>query len=1532
MVRLVGLPASTVIQSAGTWSLTTAALTGTVTVQESDAAGNTTQVSYQTVVPPGVSVTASQINGTGIGAAGITITTASPNEVLYGTATANTTVQLYDGATAFGAPVTVGADGKWAASFTLTDLSKHSITAQDIDLAGNVATSATVGITLQPTVSFVSPFSGGVDVPYAAASTIGLKYVVPAGTTVQLFDSPPAGGTGVPLMLPDNLPTGAGTGNYSVTLPSGGSTLTATLAYGGTNYSIQQSVVVPKFSTVAQTVASPDLTVQGGGAAGSIVTVSDNGDVVGTATVGANRSFSATVHLTGDGVHALTGVDTATDGTNTIIVPLAAPVAITLDSTPPKVTIATHNTANAPFSFAVSGTGEAGTTVTVHENVNTLPPIDSRATATVGADGTWSTTITLVVPWSAPGSAAVFSLTATDVDAAGNVGTSNTINVTHAAVGINGSGGLVNTGPTVTGTGIAGAGIKLMEGSTQVGSATVAADGSWSAVAAIGGDGNHTLTAVETSGGTSFTSAPVTWTLDGTPPAPVGISGAPLATNHAGVTLNLTGEAGSTGRLYEDNVLVATGTFSAGSWQASATMAGEGKHVFTATATDAAGNTSRASSATVVYDITPPALTVGAMPGNLYNGTYYTNLLTGNVYAQSFTVTGTGEAGTLLTPVVNGTAAPATVVHPDGTWSVTLAALTGTLSFTETDAAGNWTASPTYHLVYDTTPPGNVHFWQVGSNPSTSPTAGVSYITTQASQVAAGVGEPGSIVQLYDNNAAVGGAVTVAADGTWLAPFTMVGTGSHVITAADHDYAGNLTVAPESVTLLLKPAVFALFSFVASSSSSTDGGGGGSLPDGVLTLYDSDGNWVASDDDSGTGNDAMLAWQAQWTDTYYIEAAGYLDPSAGTGATGTYTLTLATATDDYSNDTTTTGVVAPTAPATGKIDYQGDEDWFAVTLTAGEAYQFLLQGWTDGVGTLYGGYLVLFDADGNAVAYDDGTGFHDGARMFFGATATGTYYVDVLGYTDPDSGISSVGTYQLLESTIADDAPNGPDGAPALALQTPFDGSIGYPGDSDWFAVTLAANKSYRFDVTGLGARAVRLGDGTVQLNDASGASVAVGTWSTDSHSGTLTFSATTGGTYYVEVTGNPSSGNTGAYELLATPLPDQPVTVTGTTGNDMLTGNDAGDVFLGLGGGGSDTVDGGGGRNVVFADATRADSSLSHNGDGSWLLTTPAGTVSMTHVQHVEFSDGGQNLGTMPESDFLGSGTDAVLWHAADGTLWQWHMAAGAIVGGGGIYDGVGTDWTVRGVADFTNDAKADILWQNGDGTLWLMGMDGAKIIGGGWMGQVSSEWSVVATADFNADGRADILWQRQGDGALWLFQTAAGYAVDWAQGGAILAPGGNWRAVTAADLNGDGRADILFQDSTTSGFLAEQMDGTHVVAQVDLGLETQAGGPSDFALAGHGDFNGDGREDLLLRSASTGALELWEMNPDLTHNDLALQNPGLVWQVVAVGDYNGDGDADILWRNTTTGDIYLWMMNGNAISAVRDFGVVSGWSVVAH
>src|SRR5437764_489730 len=87
--------------------------------------------------------------------------------------------------------------------------------------------------------------------------------------------------------------------------------------------------------------------------------------------------------------------------------------------------------------------------------------------------------------------------------------------------------------------------------------------------------------------------------------------------------------------------------------------------------------------------------------------------------------------------------------------------------------------------------------------------------------------------------------------------------------------------------------------------------------------------------------------------------------------------------DDYPDSTATTWVVGVGGSITGTIESTGDHDWFRVTLTAGQLYQFDLEASATGQGTLPNPFLELLSSTGSSIAFDFDSGTGNNARITY---------------------------------------------------------------------------------------------------------------------------------------------------------------------------------------------------------------------------------------------------------------------------------------------------------------------------------------------------------------------------------------------------------------------------------------------------------------------------------------------------------------------------------------------------------------------
>jgi hypothetical protein len=240
---------------------------------------------------------------------------------------------------------------------------------------------------------------------------------------------------------------------------------------------------------------------------------------------------------------------------------------------------------------------------------------------------------------------------------------------------------------TLTGTGSGGETVTLIDGTTPIGTTTVANDGSWSIVSGMLADGTHNLTATEadSSGNVSAPSLPLALTIDTAAPSvpsnlaldPASDSGASGddRTNLPSPVITGTAEIGTTVTLYDKGTAIGTGTAdpTTGTFSISpSSPLDEGANSVIATSTDAAGN-SASSGFTVTLDTTPPVVTDAL-------GT------------DGVTVMGGGDPNTAVTISEDGKVLGTADGDSTGAWSfdtVGLAPGAHSLVATETDAAGN---------------------------------------------------------------------------------------------------------------------------------------------------------------------------------------------------------------------------------------------------------------------------------------------------------------------------------------------------------------------------------------------------------------------------------------------------------------------------------------------------------------------------------------------------------------------------------------------------------------------------------------------------------------------------------------------------------------------------------------------------------------------------------------------------------------------------------------------------------------------------
>ncbi len=247
----------------------------------------------------------------------------------------------------------------------------------------------------------------------------------------------------------------------------------------------------------------------------------------------------------------------------------------------------------------------------------------------------------------------------------------------------------------------------------------------------------------------------------------------------------------------------------------------------------------------------------------------------------------------------------------------------------------------------------------------------------------------------------------------------------------------------------------------------------------------------------------------------------------------------------------------------------------------------------------------------------------------------------------------------------------------------------------------------------------------------------------------------------------------------------------------------------------------------------------------------------------------------------------------------------------------------------DFNGDGKTDLIhhccpdyaniWlSNGDGTFSVRSF------------QPWPDYDMAAglwhTGDFNGDGKTDLvhLWSRDyanvwlssGDGSFTLggFRPWEGYDIR----------AGSWRT---GDFDGDGKTDLIHMwDNTHANIWLSSGDGTFSVRPFQPWPEydIQAGSWQS------GDFNGDGKTDLIHRCCSDYA-NVWFSAGDGAFS-VAVYKPWPDYDMQVgswqLGDFNGDGKTDLVhvWSRDYAN---IWLSSGDGTFTVAAFQPWPGYDL---
>jgi hypothetical protein len=345
-----------------------------------------------------------------------------------------------------------------------------------------------------------------------------------------------------------------------------------------------------------------------------------------------------------------------------------------------------------------------------------------------------------------------------------------------------------------------------------------------------------------------------------------------------------------------------------------------------------------------------------------------------------------------------------------------------------------------------------------------------------------------------------------------------------------------------------------------------------------------------------------------------------------------------------------------------------------------------------------------------------------------------------------------------------------------------------------------------------------------------------------------------------------------------------------------------------------------------------KSDALFYYGGDGNWWMGLSDGTkLAWQNAANLS------SLGNLVDGkhafytgDFDGNGKTDVLVYAnadgswrfglSDGTKLTWSVAS-TTPGYGDLLDGTRRTF----IGDFTGDGKSDVLFYfNGDGNWWLGASTGtsltwSKMSTTSGYGNLLDGSHALYTGDFDGNGKADVLFYYNGDGNWWL-GASDGTALNWKNLGSTSSYGNllasDHRLLTG-DFNGDGKRDVLMYSGGDGNWWLGASTGTSLTW-------SQAGNRVGLGDWSHrffvGDYDGDGKSDVAVYNSDDGSFAVGRSDgAQLTFHAAGSATGGNLLDMTHLfygGDYDGDGKSDFVSYSAADGNWRIGHSDGTTFT----------------